>query len=402
MYSLLLLSGYPRFETRSLPKLSRCLIQCMCLQNWIEAPGESTQKTAPKKSPPRFPKSPQKPATTVTPTTVGEESDDDFNQLVSNSAEPMLVTETEREEIEWGQFKQRRSCGKPSHVLDSQSAITFLSEELGAPVVARAPPPQSRNEEDIPLADRGKRKLPQAGGRRVKQHSAPAACSGESAGAAGARAAPLRIPRIAVASQQGSQDIERGAKAQKLPKVGQGRQSAPAVARSPAAATGGGVKQQKGAGADRGGWKGRSPGNVTDRAVHAQPRNHNNGAVRQAGASTVAKSPLRDSGNIPVGAYANAQNWARDGDRDYKCKQDPEHAGDRSPRRSARIAQHNITPAADADKALANLSQMCILTQDTSEVDDPDYDGGRIPTLPLHRTSDQGKISFSLICWLLL
>lgn len=362
----------------------------MCLQNWIETPGESTQKTAPKKSPPRFPKSPPKPApiAAVTPTAAGEDSDDDFHQHFSNVAHHTSVSDTEREEIEWGLFKQRRSCGKPSRVLDSQSAMDFLADGLGG-AVGGAPKPH--DEEDMPLADRGKRKLPQAGGRRVKQHSAPAgACSGESAGA---QAAPMRIPRIAVASQQGSQDVERGAKAQKLQKAAQGRQSVPAVARSPATATGGATKQPKLVGA----WKSRAPCNGTDRAAHAHAdghastRHHSSGAARQ-GASTAAKSPLQDSGNIPFGAHAHAQKSARDGDRDYKCKHELEQLpGDRSPRRSARIAQHNIAPAADADKALANLSQMCILTQTASDVDDPDYDGGRIPVLSLHpSTSDHG------------
>lgn len=310
----------------------------------------------------------------------------------------MPFTETEKEEIEWGHFQQRRSHGKPSHVLDSQSAIDFVSEvDLGgdAPYAS-----QARNEEDIPLVDRGKRKLPQTGGRRVKHQLAPAgACSGESAGVQAA-GTPLRIPRIAVASQQGSQEIERGgAKAQKLPRAGavQGLHSAPSATKSPAAGAGGAVRPHKAAGTT--GWKNRSPCNVPERAAHAQHAhalNHKNGTSRK-GALTAAKSPLRDTGNIPVGLHLNAQKWVQDGDRDYRCKQEPETPADRSPRRSARIAQHKITPAADADKALANLSQMCILTQDTSEVDDPDYDdGGQIPTLPLHRTTDQGESSFCL------
>ena len=394
---------YKKPLSKPLSSSSYWIMRCVYLQNWVDAPGESTQKPGPKKSPPRFPKSPPKPAptVTVTPTAAAEDSDDDFHQFLSATAERAPETDTEREEIEWGLFKQRRSCGKPARMLDSQSAVAFLSEDLegalghGTGAMHCAPHIEKhRDEEDLPLADRGKRKLPQAGGRRVKQqHSAPeSACSGESAGV---HVAPMRIPRIAVASQQGSQDVELGAKApETLLKRPQGRQSAPAAARSPAPAAGGSTKHSKAAD----GWKGRSTCDGTGRAAqnaahksaHVPVRNHSSGAAWQ-GSAAAAKSPLQDSGNIPFGDHAHAQKWARDGgDRDYKCKQEPEHPADRSPRRSARISQHNFIPAADADKALANLSQMCMLTQSASDADDPDYKGGR-PILPLHvSTTDHG------------
>lgn len=346
-----------------------------CMQNWIETPEDGTKHTTPKKSPPRFPKSLMPERAVSRPSTAAaEDSDDDFEQAKPNSSgksahDRIPVTETQREEIEWSQFQQRRSGGKPSHVLDSQNATNFLEELL-----------HEAAEEDIPLIDRAKRKLPQAVGRRVKQHTAaPRAGSGESAGPQASIS--LKIPRIAVASQQGSQDVtQKGEHGQNPTKTKQGRPSAPAAAKSPVpmrhsedARTA--LKREK-----------KSPYSGANRSP--QPVNRSSTGGARQGVANTSKSPLRDSGNIPFGAHASAHKWAQDGDGDYKCKADPGCSADRSPRRSARIARHNIVPAADADKALANISQVCRLTQDTSE--DPCCNDDRTRTLNIQRVSDHG------------